>query len=282
MGRPRALKRAARPPITRDVTRPALCVIPTYLRRQEDLDLVARCLVSLKETAPAAEVLVLDDASPEPELAAAVEAACGQLGFWFDRRPVNAGFSRTVNVGLAIAHENGCDAVLVNADIEFMDPGWLDRMQARTDAQGRPAAVVGARLLYPNGLLQHAGIMFSLLGRDFYHRFQHGPSDLPEALVPTRCPVTAALQLIRWETLDAVGLYDEGYRLCFEDVDYCLRVFAAGLDCVYEPSVRAWHHESVFRGHRDEKIERWTLESTRRLFTKWATADLTQWVPEAL
>ena len=59
-------------------------------------------------------------------------------------------------------------------------------------------------------------------------------------------------------------------------------MFDAGLDCVYEPSVRAWHHESVFRSRRDEKIERWTLESTRRLFAKWATADLTQWVPEAL
>ena len=268
--------------MTGDVSRPALCVIPTYLRRQEELDLVARCLVSLKETAPAAEVLVLDDGSPEPDLVAAVEAACGQLGCWFDARPVNSGFSRTVNVGLAIARENGCDAVLVNADIEFMDAGWLDRMQARTDGQGRPAAVVGARLLYPNGLLQHAGIMFSLLARDFFHRFQYGPSDLPEALEPTRCPVTAALQLIRWETLDAVGFYDETFRLSFEDVDYCLRTFDAGLECIYEPSVRAWHHESMFRGRRDEKIERWTLESAQRIFTKWATADLTQWVPEPL
>lgn len=264
------------------MTRPALCVIPTYLRREADLELVARCLVTLRETAPQAEVLVVDDGSPALELVAAVEAACAELGVWFDHRPSNEGFSRTVNVGLRIAHENDCDAVLVNADIEFMDPGWLERMQQRTDRDGRPAAVVGARLLYPNGLLQHAGIMFSLLGRDFYHRFQYGPSDLPEALVPTRCPVTAALQLIRWETLDEVGLYDEGYRLCFEDVDYCLRVFAAGLDCVYEPSVRAWHHESVFRGNKDPKIERWTAESTARLWRTWAAEDLTPWVPEAL
>jgi GT2 family glycosyltransferase len=257
-------------------------VIPTYLRREADLELVARCLVTLRETAPAAEVLVVDDGSPAPELVAAVEAACGQLGVWFDARPSNEGFSRTVNVGLRIAEENGCDAVLVNADVEFMDDGWLDRMSARTDTQGRPAAVVGARLLYPTGLLQHAGIMFSLLGRDWYHRFHLGPSDLPEALVACRCPVTAALQLIRLEALREVGFYDEGYRLCFEDVDYCLRVFDAGLECIYEPSVRAWHHESVFRGRRDAKIERWTRESTARMWTKWSHADLTRWIPEVL
>ena len=151
----------------RVVIRPTLCVVPTYLRRDADLDLLARCLVTLKQTAPGAEVLVVDDGSPVPSLVAATEAACRELGFWFDHRPTNEGFSRTVNVGLRIAHENRCDAVLVNADVEFMDAGWLDRMSARTDTEGRPAAVVGARLLYPNGLLQHAGIMFSLLGRDF-------------------------------------------------------------------------------------------------------------------
>jgi GT2 family glycosyltransferase len=264
------------------VTRPTLCVIPTFLRSDRDLDLLARCLVTLKQTAPDAEVLVLDDGSPARNLVAATEAACGELGFWFDARPSNEGFSRTVNVGLRIAHENACDAVLVNADIEFMDDGWLDRMSARTDTQGRLAAVVGARLLYPNGLLQHAGVMFSLLGRDFYHRFQHGPSDLPEALVACRCPVTAALQLIRHETLDTVGFYDEGYRLCYEDVDYCLRVFDAGLECIYEPSVRAWHHESVFRGNPTPKIRRWTEESTQRLWRKWLQSDLTRFVPEPL
>ena len=264
------------------VTRPALCVVPTYLRRPEELEVVARCLVTLKETAPGAHVLVVDDHSPAAELAAAVEAACGELGFWFDRRPSNEGFSRTVNVGLRIAHENGCDGVLVNADIEFPDAGWLERMQARTDVSGRPAAVVGARLIYPQGVIQHAGIMVSLLQRDFFHRFQYGPADLPEALEPCRCPVTAALQLIRWETLDRLGFYDEEYRLAYEDVDYCLRVFEAGLDCIYEPSVRALHHESMFRGQADARIKRWTTESALRLWSKWADFDLSRFVPEAL
>ena len=54
-------------------------------------------------------------------------------------------------------------------------------------------------------------MFFSLLGREFRYRYRMGPGDLPEALVPCRCPVSGALQLIRHETLAAVGLYDEGF-----------------------------------------------------------------------
>src|SRR5262249_13733036 len=103
-----------------------------------------------------------------------------------------------------------------------------------------------------------------------------------EALVATRCPVTAALQLIRWETLDAVGLYDEEYRMCFEDVDYCLRVFEAGLEGIYEPSVRAVHREKFFRGKPSPQVKQWTLESTRRMKALWGNKDLSRWVPEVL
>jgi GT2 family glycosyltransferase len=262
--------------------RPSLCVIPAFVRNEEELDVLVRCLVSLATTAPDAQVMVVDDRSPATELVDALQIACTELGFELVRKPENSGFSRTVNIGLRRALETGADAVLVNADIEFIDAGWLDRMRERTDTEGRPAAVVGARLLYPNGLIQHAGIFVSLLNRDWMHRFQYGPNDLPEALVPTRCPVTAALQLIRWETLEQVGLYDEGYRMCFEDVDYCLRVFEADLECIYEPSVRAFHREKFFRGRPTPKVKQWTLESTSRMKALWGNKDLSRWVPEVL
>jgi GT2 family glycosyltransferase len=250
-----------------------LCVIPTYLRTPQDLDLVARCLVSLWSTAPSADVLVVDDGSPERSLLAPLAAAIDELGYELIAKDENEGFSRTVNVGLRRALETGRDAVLVNADIEFHEAGWLERMLGRTDTQGRPAAVVGARLLYPNGCIQHAGVFFSVRARSFWHRCHHGPGNLPEALDPMRCPVTAALQLIRHDTLAEVGLYDEEFRMAYEDVDYCLRVFAAGLECIYEPTVCAVHHESVFRGRKTPKIEGWHRDSAQRLATKWAGAD---------
>jgi GT2 family glycosyltransferase len=253
-----------------------------FLRSPEELDVVLRCLVSLISTAPEASVLVVDDHSPDRSLVAALKVACDELGFELEQRAHNAGFSATVNAGLRRALASGADAVLVNADIEFIDSGWLERMRERTDTEGRPAAVVGARLLYANGTIQHAGVFLSLLSRDWMHRFQYGPDDLPEALVACRCPVTAALQFIRHETLVEVGLYDEGYRMCFEDVDYCLRVFDAGLECIYEPSVRAYHLEKYFRSKPSDKVRRWTVESTERMRMLWGNKDLSRWVPEVL
>jgi O-antigen biosynthesis protein len=256
-----------------------LCVIPSYLRTPADLELLVRCLVSLWTTAPDAGVLVVDDGSPERSLVTQLAAATEELGYELIAKEENEGFSRTVNVGLRRALETGRDAVLVNADIEFHEAGWLDRMVARTDTQGRPAAVVGARLLYPNGCIQHAGVFFAPRTRAFWHRCQYGPGNLPEALVPVRCPVTGALQLIRHETLEAVGLYDEGFRMAYEDVDYCLRVFESGRDCIYEPSVCAFHHESVFRGRATPKIDAWQKESFLRLRAKWKGADMTVFAP---
>jgi GT2 family glycosyltransferase len=262
--------------------RPTLCIIPAFVRNDGELEVLLRCLVSLRATAPEAEVLVVDDASPADELIAGLRVACEELAIGLVEQEDNSGFSATVNVGLEYALATGRDAVLVNADIEFIERGWLERMLARTDTAGRPAAVVGARLLYPNGLIQHAGIFLSPLHRAWLHRFHYGPADLPEALVPTRCPVTGALQLIRHQTLERVGLYDVGYKMSFEDVDYCLRVFDAGLDCIFEPTVVAKHHESFFRGKADGKIAKWTRDSTARMLSRWGATDLSQWVPEVL
>ena len=246
--------------------------------------MAVRCLVSLWGTTDAADTIamVVDDGSPAPALVDQLAIAVDELGYLLHRCPENGGFSRAVNVGLSHAREAGADAVLVNADIEFPERGWLDVMRTRTDAQERPAAVVGARLLYPNGLIQHGGIYFSVLRRDFFHRFQFAPANLAEAMLPTRCPVTGALKFIRHETPVDVGLYDERYRMNFEDVDYCLRVFERGLDCIYEPVAMAHHHESYFRRDPTPEIEAMMQQSLERMFERWASADLREWIPEVL
>ncbi len=258
-----------------------LAVVPVYLRTAEDLDVLLRCLVSLRQTAPQAKLLVVDDASPATELVGMLEAIAGELDLELTRRAVNGGFSQTVNVGLRRALDEGRDAVLVNADIEFQRPRWLEPMLERTDSRGEPAAVVGARLLYPNGLLQHAGVHLSPLTRTWAHRYTYGPGDLPEALAAHPCPVTGALQLIRHECLAAVGVYDEAFRMGWEDVDYCLRVFASGRECVYEPSACATHAESVFRSRKPDGQETWEAESYRVLNAKYAGHDLSAFMPVA-
>lgn len=262
--------------------RPILAIVPTFLREEQEIDVLLKCLVSLRTTAPAAQVVLVDDHSPEPALASLAEQAAAELGMGFVRKDENSGFAATVNVGLAYALEAGMDALLVNADMEFVQAGWLERMVARRDTLDRPAAVVGARLLYPNGLLQHAGVYFSPIRREFAHRFQYGPADLPEAAVPCRCPVTGALQLIRHETLATVGIYDAGFGLGHEDMDFCLRTFAAGLECIYEPSAVAVHHESLFRGKASSAIAAMARRSALYLREKHGATDMTPWTPKVL
>lgn len=261
------------------MTPPPLAVVPTYLRSQQDIDVVATTLVTFWATArDDADLLVVDDGSPARELLPQLEAICAELGADLHLKEDNGGFASTVNVGLRRALEEGRDAVLVNADIEFHDPRWLTRMLARTDTTGAPASVVGGLLLFPNGLIQHGGVVFSDLHRAFDHRFRFAPGNLPEAHETTRCPVTAALQLIRHECLAGVGLYDEEFRLAFEDVDYCLRVFDSGRECIYEPTVTAIHHEGMFRLQTNPTIESWIADGLIRLMHKHRRADFSQWV----
>lgn len=241
-----------------------LAVIPTYVREPSDVKVLEACLRSLRATTEQDEldVLVVDDGSPPAQLLDQIAELARDLECDLHRKEENSGFSSTVNVGLQQALDTGRDALLVNADVEFIDPGWLAaaRDQQRLHGDGL-ASVVGARLLYPSGLIQHGGIFYSLLERAWGHLYQYGPANLPEALQPRACPVTGALQFIRHECLEGVGLYDEAFQMGFEDVDYCIRVFQAGRECVYQPIVCAYHYESLFRGRASQKVADWEARS---------------------
>jgi len=253
-----------------------LVVIPVFMREPPDFAVTLAAVESVHRTASdQPRVLLVDDCSPARALVLELAAERQRFGFELRRNKVNEGFSRSVNVGLRMALAEGEDAVLVNADVEILTPGW-DRIMRDQDA-----AVVGALLLYPGEqLIQHAGTFFSLLTRIWDHRFRFAPATLPEALVPCRCPVTAAFQYIRHSTLEAVGVYDPEFRMAWEDVDYCLRVFDAGLDCLYAPEVRALHHESIFRGRADRHLDEWQSKGLARLTDKHRHTNFAQWVPE--
>jgi len=231
-----------------------LVIIPTFLREPGDVDVTRDAVLSVrKASGNGVDILCVDDGSPEPDLVERFEESLrlkdgtGDRATEVHRKPKNEGFSKTVNVGLRRALDEGRDAILMNADVEIQTPQFHKTFQ-RTKRNDEPAAVAGALLMYPNGLIQHAGVYFSLLTRTFDHMFKYGPMNLAEARVKRDCPVTAAFQYIRHETLTEVGLYDEGFFMGWEDVDYCLRVMLAGKSCTYNPAVRAWHLEYMFRG----------------------------------
>ena len=235
--------------------------------------MLGKTLSSLRETANC-DVSVVDDGSPDPFPQMLLKLCDDYEIDDCVLKVENEGFSKTVNVGLRKALHEKQNAVLVNADIEFFRDKWLFLMEAREEA------VVGALLLYPNGFIQHAGIFYSVIRREFDHIYRMAPGNLPAAYEERVCPVTGALQFIRLECLQTVGLYDENFRMGYEDVDYAHRVFDSGRVCVYDPRVIAIHHESVFRSQDENgKGKQWFDESLRYLHKKWAGHDFSTYVP---
>jgi GT2 family glycosyltransferase len=257
-----------------------LCIVPAHLRSQEDADHLLRCLLALQATAPAAGILVIDDGTPAEDLRMGVRLACQELGVMHYGLPGHPGFAAAANVGIERAVASGADVVLVRQDT-IVEAGWLEAMLARTDGQGRPAAIVGARVISPQGRVRNAGYFFSELARAWAPRFEHARADLPAAGAPTRCPVSSALMLIRHDVLEALGPLDEGMKAGHEDVDLCLRAFLAGHEAIYEPRVIVTRL-GLDDGRRSKRLREWADGSALWMARKWAAADFSPFVMEAL
>lgn len=243
------------------------------------------CLSSLRHTVgDACDVLVVDDGSPASDLVTGCKTMAERFGCEFHGKETNSGFSRTVNIGLRRAINEDRDAILVNADIEFITSTWLDLMLRQKATDGvTPAAIVGALLLYRNYTIAHAGIFFSVLTRDFDHIYRYGPHNLPEAQHARVCPVTGALMFIRNSTLHTIGVFDESFWLGWEDVDFDIRAWQAGLEIIFQPGIRAIHDESFFRGQgrhdANSKVAQWQAQSWQRFREKWGNTNFSEFIP---
>jgi GT2 family glycosyltransferase len=223
------------------VTLEVSIVVPVHGRAA----LTERCLDALLADLPeSCEVIVVDDASSDrtAELLRSYGERIRTIAL-----AENVGYARACNQGAALASHGSL--VFLNNDTQPLD-GWLQALSA--DASAHPtAAAVGAKLLYPTGWIQHAGVVF---GQDGYpHNLYAGlPSDHP-AVNRSRAlqAVTGACMLVRRRDFDRVGGFDSGYRNSLEDVDLCLRFGAAGLEVRYCHEAVLTHLESASRGHED-------------------------------
>lgn len=232
-----------------------LLIIPAYVANQGAADIMKECIVSIQDTTDA-EVLIVDDCSPATEIA---DELYSQFDINVIRKSKNSGFANSINYGLVRCIKEKRDGVLVNADMIFdQEKNWLKIMQ---ETEGD---IIGGLLLYPSGIVQHGGVLFSTINRAFDHIFKGAPRDLIYVHRERDCPVTGALQYIRLHVLEDIGIYSEEYPMAFEDVDYCLRALSKGYRCVYNPKVIATHHESAFR-FESEKHKQWHMQSLLKL-----------------
>lgn len=222
-------------------------VIPT----RNGLQLLRQCFDSLQQTAyPNYEVLVVDNGSDDAETLTylGVLAQTGRARVLRDDGPFN--FSALNN--RAVEQAAGEFVLLMNNDIEITHPEWLDEMVGPALETG--VGCVGARLWYPDGRLQHAGVILVCGVAGHAHKYlargQHGYMGRA-VLAQDFVGVTAACLLVRKAIYQEVGGLDESLAVAFNDVDFCLRVHHAGYRNHWTPYAELIHHESVTRGYED-------------------------------
>ena len=236
-------------------------LIPT----RDKLEILYPCIRSIldKSTYKNFKISILDNNSQEAETLKFFEKIETHPKVKVLKYPHPFNYSAINNFG---ANQSDSDIlVLLNNDIEVINPDWLEALV--TQAMRPHIGCVGAKLYYPNGWIQHAGVILGIgdvAGHS--HRFYPGDSrGYMNRLISTQrvSAVTAACLAIRKTIWDQVnGLDEENLTVAYNDVDFCLRVLEAGYHNIWTPKAELVHHESISRGHDDtpEKKRRYQKE----------------------
>jgi len=208
------------------------------------------CVDSVTATAGEVDLqlVLVDNGSVDPETHTLVDRLAERTDVFVVHDPRVFNWA-ALNNGAAEA-ATGEVLVFLNNDIEADRPGWLEVLAAQVL---RPeVAVAGARLLYPGGRVQHAGVVVGI-GGAAGHVLAGLPADQPGylgmAVMTRNCSaVTGACMAVRREVFDGIGQFDETLGVDLNDIDFCLRALQRGFRVVYEPLAELVHYESPSRG----------------------------------
>ena len=248
-------------------------IIPT----KDAVDVLSRCITSIyaKTTWPYVEVILVENNSTNDATFAyykTLQAAHNNLRVCVCKTGGVFNFSRVVNAGVAAA--KGEYLLFLNNDTEVITPNWIERLLS-TFAYER-VGIVGAKLLFANNTIQHAGVV---LGSNLWSP-QHVYSSIDAAYEGyahmnvynhEQRAVTGACMMMPRRVYDECGSFDESLPVNFNDTDVCLRVRAHGYTIVQRSDTQLYHHESVSRGHADNpaRLERLMFDFGT-FWTRWS------------
>jgi GT2 family glycosyltransferase len=213
-------------------------IIPLFNR----LDLTQPCIESVMQHTPADqyELIVVDNGSTD----GTADYLATLDGVTVVSNRDNAGFARACNQGARAARS---DKLLFLNNDTVVHEGWLQMLLDCLE-QHPEAGILGCRLLYPDGTVQHAGVAITVDGI-VEHLFSGFSADHPAVTQPRSLQaVTAACMLVQRTCFESVGGFDEGYSNGFEDVDFCLKARSRGYDVRYSPDTRIVHYEESSPG----------------------------------
>ena len=224
-------------------------IIPT----RDQVSPLKKCLHSVfhKTDYRTYEVIVLDNETYDSETLEFLAELTKYDRVRVERIEGKFNYSRLNNRGVELSR--GSFIALLNNDVEVINDGWLSEMVSR--AMQPEIAMVGARLWYPNGTIQHGGVILGaggIAGHAHVGLRRGEPGYFARAnLAQNVCAVTAACALVRREVYLKLGGFDENLAVTFNDIDFCLRLREAGYRIVWTPHAELIHHESASRGFDD-------------------------------
>ncbi len=247
-------------------------IVPT----RDHADDVERCLSSIfaRDSYPDFELLIVDNGSTERTALQAFERwTAAQPRVRVLRHDVPFNFAEINNY--AAAQAGGRYLLFLNNDTEVVTDDWLE---ALVEYAQRPSiGAAGAKLLYPDGTIQHAGVVTGIGGvAGHSHKYADATTGGYFNVLRTvnnYSAVTGACMMVRREVFERIGGFDEALAIAFNDVDFCLKARALGLYNVYLPHVVLYHHESKSRGAEDTPAKRARFDAERDLMLeRWGSA----------
>lgn len=239
-------------------------------------ELLAACTGGLLDRTnyPALHLILIDNGTTDDAALALLAELERRDNVSVLRRPGPFNFAALNNE--AVRTVAGGVLLLLNNDVEILEPAWLSEMVAQLARPG--VGIVGARLLYPDRTIQHAGILLGPGGRATH--VGRGAAETSTgylgqlAGVRDFSAVTGACLAIEVETWNRVGGMDERFAVTWNDIDLCLRVRRAGLRVVWTPRATLIHKESTTRGLEAEdaaKLARFREEQAL-ILAEWGEA----------
>lgn len=224
---------------------------------RDKVEMLRQCVEGIRKTTdyPSIELLLVNNQSVEEETLSYL----ADVQQWDAVRVLSYDkpFNYSAINNEAVHQAKGEYVLLLNNDTKPINVEWLSVMMEH--AQRPEVGAVGAKLLYPNDTIQHAGVVLGI-GGIAGHAFKYLPADsdgyFGQLKVVRNCSaVTGACLLTKKILFQQVGGLDENaLRVAFNDIDYCLKVRKAGYLVVYTPYAELYHFESATRGH-DEQLK---------------------------
>ena len=243
-------------------------MVSIVIPNKDHTDDLEKCLASVyqKSTYKNFEVIVVENNSTEEKTFEYYEEAKLKYN---DLKVIvwDSGFNYSAINNFAVKQANGEYILLLNNDIEVITPDWLEQMLMF--AGRKDVGAVGSKLYYADDTIQHAGVIVGLggvAGHSHKGYARENPGYMARASIAQNLSAcTAACLMIRKDVYDEVGGLEEGYAVAFNDIDFCMKIRAAGYLIVFTPFAEFYHYESKSRGDEDtpEKRARFNSEVFR-------------------